>query len=73
MPGGRPFSSTFGTLKGAGDHIGIVGPEGGFTEEETESLVSAGAVKISLGLNRLRSETSAFLMASGMILCKTDH
>lgn len=53
--------------------IGIVGPEGGFTEMEREAVLSAGAVKVSLGLNRLRSETSAFLIASGMILCKKDR
>ena len=52
--------------------LGITGPEGGLTETEKEALVSAGAVKVSLGLNRLRSETSSFLIASLMILCKKD-
>ncbi len=71
-PGGRPFSSTFGLLKEPHEMIAVVGPEGGFTGIEMEALESAGAVKVSLGLNRLRSETSAFLMASGMILCKKE-
>jgi 16S rRNA (uracil1498-N3)-methyltransferase len=71
-PGGRSFSRAFGQLADPGAVIGIVGPEGGFTEAEMEALGSAGAVSVSLGLNRLRSETSAFLMASGMILCKKD-
>ncbi len=70
--GGRPFSSTFGLLKEDHDMIAVVGPEGGFTDMEMEGFASAGAVTVSLGLNRLRSETSAFLMASGMILCKKD-
>ena len=72
---GMSFSAVFSVQDGSTpvcdlDMIGIVGPEGGFTETEREALVSAGAVTVSLGLNRLRSETSAFLMASGMILCK---
>lgn len=70
--GGRPFSSTFGALKGGHDMIAVIGPEGGLTEMESEAILSAGAVTVSLGLNRLRSETSAFLIASGMILCKKD-
>ncbi len=70
--GGRPFSSTFGMLRESSEMIAVVGPEGGFTGIEMEAIESAGAVRVSLGLNRLRSETSAFLMASGMILCKRD-
>jgi len=70
--GGGPFYSTFGMLKEPHDMIAVVGPEGGFTESEMEGFETAGAVKVSLGLNRLRSETSAFLMASGMILCIAD-
>lgn len=72
-PGGSSFSDAFGKGDISGDMIGIVGPEGGFTEMEREAVLSAGAVKVSLGLNRLRSETSAFLIASGMILCKKDR
>lgn len=70
---GSLFSSAFAAPELPGDMIGIVGPEGGFTEVEKEALLSAGAVTVSLGLNRLRSETSAFLIASGMILCKKDR
>jgi 16S rRNA (uracil1498-N3)-methyltransferase len=69
---GRPFSSIFGMMKETHDMIAVVGPEGGFTGIEMEAFESAGAVNVSMGLNRLRSETSAFLMASGMILCKKD-
>ena len=36
-----------------------VGPEGGFTDEETGALRSAGALAFSLGPRRLRSETAA--------------
>ncbi|MGD0035970.1 MAG: RsmE family RNA methyltransferase [Bacteroidota bacterium] len=37
----------------------IVGPEGGFTEEETACAVHAGFKSISLGTRRLRTETAA--------------
>ncbi len=63
---------THGTPAHELEMLGIAGPEGGLTETEKEALVSAGAVKVSLGLNRLRSETSSFLIASLMILCKKD-
>jgi len=75
---GRPFPSLLRERDGTGRTggtsareplmLGISGPEGGLTEMEKEALVSAGAIKVSLGLNRLRSETSSFLIASLMIL-----
>lgn len=37
----------------------VVGPEGGFTAEETEALLQAGAHPVSLGPRILRSETAA--------------
>ncbi len=37
----------------------LVGPEGGFTEEEVELAVSRGAVSVSLGPRILRTETAA--------------
>jgi 16S rRNA (uracil1498-N3)-methyltransferase len=42
--------------------LAIVGPEGGFTEVERASLVAAGAVPVSLGSARLRSETAAICL-----------
>ncbi len=38
---------------------GCVGPEGGFSPDEMGCLVSAGAVPVSLGKARLRTETAA--------------
>jgi 16S rRNA (uracil1498-N3)-methyltransferase len=37
----------------------LVGPEGGFTEAETELARRRGALAVSLGPNRLRTETAA--------------
>jgi len=39
--------------------IGIIGPEGGFAEEEVERAVSAGFEPVSLGRRILRAETAA--------------
>jgi len=46
----------------AGSSIGIVGPEGGFTEGEKEEALAAGAVPLYLGDSRLRTETAAACM-----------
>ena len=43
-----------------GDPVTLfVGPEGGFTDEEVEEARSAGALEVSLGPTRLRTETAA--------------
>ncbi|MBN1165392.1 MAG: 16S rRNA (uracil(1498)-N(3))-methyltransferase [Candidatus Krumholzibacteriota bacterium] len=49
------------------DTLGIVGPEGGLTGEETDSLLKAGAVTLSLGTARLRSETAAICLAAKLL------
>lgn len=42
----------------------VVGPEGGFSEEEIETAVSQSFVPVSLGPRRLRSETAGILLCS---------
>jgi len=39
----------------------LIGPEGDFSKQEVESAISAGFVQISLGENRLRTETAALV------------
>ncbi len=46
----------------------LVGPEGGFSEEEVARCVSAGFRSVSLGERRLRTETAAVVLASLLIL-----
>jgi 16S rRNA (uracil1498-N3)-methyltransferase len=36
-----------------------IGPEGDFSREETDRLLSAGGIPVTLGQNVLRSETAA--------------
>jgi len=42
----------------------IVGPEGGFSQEEIDTLEEAGAQVVSLGRNILRSETAGIVLAA---------
>jgi 16S rRNA (uracil1498-N3)-methyltransferase len=51
-------------LRGAGSILAFVGPEGGWTPEESRMLTSAQAKSISLGPNVLRIETAAIALAA---------
>ena len=42
----------------------LIGPEGGFSEEEVELSIKAGFTPISLGERRLRTETAATVLAA---------
>ncbi len=44
--------------------LGLIGPEGGWTEEELRSIVAAGGRAVSLGPNILRIETAAISLAA---------
>jgi 16S rRNA (uracil1498-N3)-methyltransferase len=46
----------------------VVGPEGGFTEEETACADHAGFKSISLGTRRLRTETAAVVAISHVLM-----
>ncbi len=48
----------------------IVGPEGGFTQEEEEEMVLAGAKRVHLGERRLRVETAAVIAASSVLMAR---
>ncbi|MEL6275127.1 MAG: RsmE family RNA methyltransferase, partial [Bacteroidota bacterium] len=48
----------------AGQDVSIlIGPEGGFTGEEAQLAINAGYRAVSLGGNRLRTETAAITAA----------
>lgn len=49
----------------------IVGPEGGFTEEEAEALCACGAVSVSLGKTILRTETAG-MAALAMVMYQLE-
>lgn len=56
-----------GLLKGSsrtGKFMGVVGPEGGFAEEEIELAADAGFIPVTLGNRILRAETAAMTMVA---------
>ncbi len=44
-----------------------IGPEGGFTEEETSNALKAGFKPVSLGMRRLRSETASIVAMAELL------
>ena len=53
--------------KGDGAII-LIGPEGDFTKDEFDAAMAMGYQAISLGQNRLRTETAAVLAAQAFYL-----
>lgn len=60
----RDIKSVLNGLKRPERIAVVVGSEGGFSEEEYEKIVQAGAIPVSLGGRILRAETAAVTMAS---------
>jgi len=55
----RPVAAALTGVPASAPVLLLVGPEGGFTEEEVDRARRRGAVAISLGSTRLRTETAA--------------
>ena len=49
----------------------IIGPEGGFSDEEAEAVKSAGGISVSLGKTTLRTETAG-MAAISMIMYELE-
>jgi 16S rRNA (uracil1498-N3)-methyltransferase len=60
--GGEPVTEAVD--RGAAGHLLVIGPEGGFTAEEVEVALAAGAHLASLGPRILRFETAAIVAAA---------
>ena len=61
-PGGQALASL--VPKPASEVTVMIGPEGGFTEDEIEAAVAAGAIAVDLDAPILRIETAAVALAS---------
>ena len=66
--GGEPVASTFAE----GPALILVGPEGGFTEEERQFVRGSGASAMSLGPRILRAETAALASLSAYMAIAGD-
>lgn len=68
---GNDIKSVFPTLKSSEKVLVLIGPEGGFSPEEVAMAVKSGFKPISLGQQRLRTETAGVFVASAyQVLCK---
>jgi 16S rRNA (uracil1498-N3)-methyltransferase len=54
-------------LSHSGDKIIVIGPEGDFTAEEIEKALAKQFIPVTLGANRLRTETAGVVAAT--LLC----
>ena len=61
-PGGSPLNT--GALRAATAVLALVGPEGGFTDDELVAADRSGLVSVSLGPHILRVETAAISLAA---------
>jgi len=66
--GGEPLTSGYEE----GPAVILVGPEGGFTEEERAFVRASGATAISLGPRILRAETAALAAIAGYMAIAGD-
>jgi len=62
-----PKTALAKTYQKGEDALILIGPEGDFSEEEIQKAVSLGFEPVSLGENRLRTETAC------LVACHTLH
>lgn len=65
-PGGRLLDAAT-VPPTATEIIAMVGPEGGFTDDELAAAEAAGAIRVSLGPHILRVETAAIALAARLV------
>jgi 16S rRNA (uracil1498-N3)-methyltransferase len=68
-PGAKPVAGSLGEGRKV---MGVIGPEGGFSPEETETLQKAGSKLVSLGPRRLRAETAGLVLLSQILTVKAE-
>lgn len=67
-PDGDDLATVWGTASFETGCLALIGPEGGFTEEEVADAEAAGAIPVSLGPTLLRTETAAIAIAAAWAL-----
>lgn len=66
--GDNYISNVLNRIKNLKNVAVIVGAEGGFSEDEAEQIVSAGAIPVSLGERILRAETAGIVLPALVLL-----
>lgn len=72
-PGGVPFREVLRELYADDRIVVLIGPEGGFTEEEVEAGQAVRATVVSLGETLLRVETAASAVLAGLRIAFSDR
>lgn len=68
VPGGPPLVRQLAVAPSADTAILLLGPEGGFTDDEAVRAQQSGYLPVGLGLHTLRMETAA-IAGAAMLLC----
>ncbi len=68
-----PIASVVRDLSAGGTLLALIGPEGGWTDDETARARAAGARVVSLGPLVLRVETAAMAIAAALCLTDASH
>ena len=63
---GAPILDLLPQMRDAQSVLALIGPEGGWTDEEIARAIAAGALPVSLGPNILRIETAAIALAAAI-------
>lgn len=59
LPENKPTANLANVATAGGHYVVLIGPEGDFSEKEIQQAVDAGFQMVTLGPNRLRTETAA--------------
>lgn len=63
----QPLRKALASLETARSFLVIIGPEGGFSHEEADAAVAAGAHAVSLGSRILRTETAPLVILTAIL------
>ena len=63
----QPLRAALASIGSARSILVIVGPEGGFSHEEADAVVAAGAHAVSLGSRILRTETAPLVILTAIL------
>jgi 16S rRNA (uracil1498-N3)-methyltransferase len=66
--GDTPRQKLQEAIQAGKDSVVMIGPEGDFTPEEVELAINKGFTPVSLGQNRLRTETAGVVVCNSLIL-----